>query len=57
MTGRQWRIVFGAIAAGCTFLLLQPQVQDIPVLAIGLGLANIVVAYIKAPPDLDDPAA
>jgi hypothetical protein len=57
MTSRQWRVIFGAVAAGCSFLLLQPQVQDVPALAITLGLVNIVVAYLKAPPDLDDPAA
>ena len=57
MSARQWRVLFGAVAAGCSFLLLQPQVQDIPALAIALGLVNIVVAYLKAPPDLDDPAA
>ena len=54
MTGRQWRIAFGAIAAACSFLLLQPQVQEIVPLAIALGLVNIVVAYLKAPPDVDD---
>ena len=57
MTSRQWRVAFGAIAAGCSFLLLQPQVQDIVPLAIALGLTNIVVAYLKAPPDFEDPTA
>ena len=57
LTSRQWRTIFGAVVAGCTFLLLQPQVQAVPVLCIALGLVNIVVAYIKAPPDINDPAA
>ena len=57
MTNRQWRVLYGAVAAGCSFLLLQPQVQDIVPLAILLGLVNIVVAYIKSPPDIEDPTA
>jgi hypothetical protein len=57
ITNRQWRVLYGAIAAGCSFLLLQPSVQAIVPLAIGLGLVNIVVAYIKSPPDIEDPAA
>ncbi len=55
MTNRQWRVVFGTVAAVCTFLLLQPQVQDIPILAIVLGAVNVAVAYLKAPPDIEDP--
>ncbi len=57
MTNRQWRVLYGAVAAGCSFLLLQPQIQEIVPLAIALGLVNIVVAYIKSPPDIEDPAA
>jgi uncharacterized membrane protein HdeD (DUF308 family) len=57
MSSRQWRVIFGATAAVCTFLLLQPPVQAIPVLAIVIGAVNVAVAYIKAPPDLEDPAA
>ncbi len=49
MTNQRWRIVFGAIAAGCSFLLVQPEVTAIPVAAIGLGLVNVVVAFLRAP--------
>ena len=54
MTNRQWRIAFGAIAAACSFLLLQPDVQAIPLLAIALGTANAVVAFLKAPDEATD---
>lgn len=56
MTGRQWRIAFGAIAAACSFLLVQPDVQAIPALAIVLGTVNVVVAFLRAPdePTQDD---
>jgi uncharacterized membrane protein HdeD (DUF308 family) len=57
MSNRQWRILFGAITAVCAFLLLQPEVQAIPVLAIVIACINIVAGYIKAPPDPDDPLA
>ena len=55
MSNRQWRIVFGATTAVCAFLLLQPQVQAIPLLAIVIACINIVAGYIKAPPDPEDP--
>lgn len=57
MSNRQWRILFGATTALCAFLLLQPQVQEIPLLAITIGAINVVAGYIKAPPDPEDPLA
>lgn len=57
MSSRQWRIVFGAVATLCTFLLVQPEVTAIPVLAIIIGAVNVTVAYLKAPPDPENPAA
>jgi uncharacterized membrane protein HdeD (DUF308 family) len=57
ISNRQWRVAYGAIAALCSFLLLQPQVQELVPLAIVIGAVNVVVAYIKSPPDIEDPAA
>lgn len=51
MTERTWRILFGAVAAACSFLLVQPDVVAIPVLAIVLGTINVVVAFLRAPAD------
>lgn len=56
MTGRQWRVAFGAVAAVCSFLLVQPQVQDIVPLAIFLGALNVLVAFLRAP-DEETPEA
>lgn len=53
MSNRQWRVLFGAVTAVCAFLLLQPQVQEQPLLAIVIACINIVAGYIKAPPDAD----
>lgn len=53
MTNQQWRYLFGAVAVLCAFLLVQPQVQAIPVLAIVIGAINVVVAFLKAPPDAE----
>jgi hypothetical protein len=50
---RNWRIAFGATAALCSFLLLQPQVQAQVWLAIGLGAVNVVVAFLRAPDDTE----
>ena len=49
MTERTWRIVFGAVAALCSFLLVQPQIQDMAWLAIVIGAVNVVVAFLRAP--------
>lgn len=49
MSERSWRILFGAVAAACSFLLVQPEVTAIPVLAIVLGTVNVVVAFLRAP--------
>jgi hypothetical protein len=51
MTNRSWRIALGAVAALCSFLLVQPDVQAIPVLAIVIGGVNVVAAFLKAPDD------
>lgn len=57
MSGRQWRIVFGAIAFGCTLAVAQPPVQEIPALVAILVVVAGVAGYLKAPPDIEDPAA
>lgn len=57
MTGRQWRIVFGAISLGCTLAVAQPPVQEQPLLVAILVVVAGVAGYIKAPPDIEDPAA
>ena len=51
MTNQRWRVVFGAIAALCSFLLVQPQVQDMAWVAIVIGAVNVVVAFLRAPDD------
>jgi uncharacterized membrane protein YccC len=51
MSNRSWRIALGAVAALCSFLLVQPQVQEISLLAIAIGAVNVVVAFLKAPED------
>lgn len=60
MTGRQWRVIFGAVALGISTTLAAAPTLGIeipPLIALGLIVANAVVAYIKAPPDIEDPAA
>ena len=57
MTSRQWRVLFGAIALGCTLAAGQPVVINNPVLLSFLVVFAGVAGYLKAPPDLDDPAA
>lgn len=49
MTSQQWRLLFGAINAGCAFLLVQPQVQAVPLVAIILGTIVAVLGYVRAP--------
>jgi hypothetical protein len=49
MSNRQWRIVFGTVNAVCAFLLVQPQVQAVPLLAIVLGATVAGLGYIQAP--------
>jgi hypothetical protein len=55
MTNRQWRVLFGAIALGCTLLVAQPPVADYPVLVAALVVIAGVAGYLKAPPDIDEP--
>ena len=57
MTSRQWRVLFGAVALGCTLAVAQPTVQEQPWLITILVIVAGVAGYLKAPPDLDDPAA
>jgi hypothetical protein len=57
MTSRQWRVVFGAVALGCTLLVAQPPIQQYPLAVAILVVVAGVAGYLKAPPDLDDPAA
>lgn len=57
MSSRQWRVLFGAIALGCTLAVAQPPIQDQPVLVAILVIVAGVAGYLKAPPDIDDPAA
>ena len=52
MTNQQWRIAYGAIATACAFLLIQTDVVLDPLVKMLVGLTSVVVAYIKAPPDL-----
>lgn len=51
MTSTRWRTLFAVTAAVCSFLLVQPEVTAIPILAIALGAANVAVAAIRAPED------
>jgi hypothetical protein len=57
MTARQWRVLFGAIALGCTLAVAQPPVQEYPALVAILVIVAGVAGYLKAPPDIEDPAA
>ena len=57
MTSRQWRVIFGAVALGCTLAVAQPPVQEQPLLVAILVVVAGVAGYLKAPPDIDDPAA
>lgn len=57
MSSRQWRILFGAIAFGCTLAIAQPPIAGIPGVAAALVIIAGVAGYLKAPPDVDDPAA
>jgi hypothetical protein len=57
MTGRQWRVLFGAIALGCTLAVAQPPIQDNPLVVAVLVIVAGVAGYLKAPPDIEDPAA
>lgn len=43
------RTIVAVIVAVCSFLLIQPEVVAIPVLAIVLGAINVGVAVIKVP--------
>lgn len=49
MTENRWRALFAVTAAVCSFLLVQPEVTAIPVLAIALGAVNVAVAALRAP--------
>ncbi len=51
LTNRQWRIAFGAINAACAFLLIQPEIKDVPVIAIVLGTVVAVLGFLRAPED------
>jgi hypothetical protein len=53
MTNTRWRAILAGLAGVCAFLLLQPQVQAIPVLAIAIGAANIFIAAVNVPDDPD----
>lgn len=60
MTSRQWRVIFGAVAfAGTTALAVAPELGIIipPLVKLGLIVTVATVGYLKAPPDLEDPAA
>ena len=52
LSNRQWRILLGAVSAGCAFLLIQdpPLPQPWPMV---LGLIVVIATYIKAPTDVD----
>jgi hypothetical protein len=57
MSARQWRVLFGAVALGCTLLVAQPPVQQYPLVVAILVVVAGVAGYLKAPPDIEDPAA
>ena len=57
MSARQWRVLFGAVALGSTLAVAQPPVQEHPALVAILVIVAGVAGYLKAPPDLEDPAA
>ena len=57
MSPRQWRVLFGAIALGCTLAVAQPPVQENDILVAVLVIVAGVAGYIKSPPDIEDPAA
>ena len=54
MNNHTWRVIYGAIATACAFLLIQSDVQLDPLVKMLVGLVSVVVAYIKAPPDAEN---
>lgn len=51
MTNTRWRILIGAINAGAAFLLVQPLVQQYPIVLLVLGTVVAVLGFIQAPQD------
>lgn len=49
MTNQRWRLLFGAVSALCSFLLVQAEIQAIPAAMITIGAVNVVVAFLRAP--------
>lgn len=49
-----WRTVFLVSAAVCSFLLVQPQVQQYPLALLVLGAINVALAAIR--PDRESAA-
>ena len=50
---RNWRVVFGAIALGCTLAVAQPPVQASPILTAILVVVAGVAGFLKAPDDAE----
>lgn len=57
MSSRQWRVIFGAVALGCTLAVAQPPIQEYPWAVAILVIISGVAGYLKAPPDPEDPTA
>lgn len=51
MTNQQWRLLFGAIALGCTVAAAQPPIQEYPWALAILVVVAAVAGFLKAPPD------
>jgi hypothetical protein len=51
MTNQRWRLVLGAGAALCSFLLVQQAIQDYQWAMVVIGGVNVVLAFLKAPED------
>ena len=47
MTETQWKTLFGAVAAVCTFLLAQPDVTIPPIGKLVLGCILVALAVIN----------
>lgn len=44
MTETNWKILFGVVTAVVTFLLIQPEVQQYPIVLLVLGCINVALA-------------
>lgn len=47
MSVKQAQTLLGVVAAVCAFLMLQPEVQRMPWVMIGLGCINVALAVLR----------